>query len=148
MELFEGGRIYIFNTLRKTMKANELRIGNYVKDSVSGEVMVVNELGENVGAVLLNRDKYPLPDGWQMAYIPLTPEILEKAGFIQISDYDPEGPTHRMNSSIGVIDVCYGYSMVDIVQNIGRIRHNKIKYLHQLQNLYFALTGEELTINL
>ena len=34
----------------------------------------------------------------------------------------------------------------DNFANCNKIRWIKIKYVHQLQNIYFALTGEELTI--
>lgn len=119
------------------INANELRIGNWLNVIKVSPVQIT---ADHIKSIAEGDADY--------SAIPLTPDILQKAGFVQISDYDPEGPTHRMNSSIGVIDVSYGYSMVDVVQNIGRVRHNKIKYLHQLQNLYFALTGEELTINL
>ena len=52
--------------------------------------------------------------------------------------------------------VCYGYILFleddgeyDIfihIDNDSILLYNSIKYVHQLQNLYFALSGEELTI--
>lgn len=128
------------------INAKEFRIGNYARDEVSKEWMVVDEIGANVGAVLVNRDKYPLPDGWQMEYIPLTPEIFDKAGFsISLGGYKKLGFKLSLFHN--------GYKGADPDSFI--CQYNKteeefctIKYLHQLQNLYFALTGEELNIQL
>lgn len=81
--------------------------------------------------------------------IPLTPEILEKAGF-------GKRPLQKPKSSDGLI---YGLLNTTIVY--GRTTeggysyfldgyHNDVEVLslHQLQNLYFALTGTELQIEL
>jgi hypothetical protein len=122
------------------IKRNELRIGNYVMDNVSGEWMIVDEIGENVGAIVINRDKYPLPEGWNMGYIPLTPEILERCGFEQNS---PVYGDYYNNGDIFIFKEKDGFMLFD-EGSIG----NPFNYLHQLQNLFFALTGEELEINL
>jgi hypothetical protein len=70
--------------------------------------------------------------------IPLTPEILEKCGFQRatIGGYykDFEDITVRLFQEEGFYSLEY----------IG----TKIQYLHQLQNLYFALTSEELKVNI
>jgi hypothetical protein len=110
--------------------ANELRIGNWY----------VNQWGEylQVDADLFgsdNLESYPIP-------IPLTPEILEKCGFEKdnSSKYGGyligigEGEKIRIvnDESIGWHYPLNGY------------RRPITNYLHQLQNLYFALTGEEL----
>ena len=74
--------------------------------------------------------------------IELTPEILKKCGFelsgarlneIQITELNEIQITEFEEGYILVIYSEYEYG-------------KKIKYLHQLQNLYFALTGQELTI--
>lgn len=109
-----------------TIKPSEFRLGNYVMDAISGEWMVVDELGENIGAVLINRDKYPLPGGWQMAPIPLTADTIQKMGFKKCS--------------------CGGYKVNKFHLDKDFMYNNKVKLhnLHQLQNLYHLLTGEEL----
>lgn len=83
--------------------------------------------------------------------IPLSPEILEKAGFNRDSEgwylsadnklYDPlelngVGLYSQRNTSIFAFK--HGSSILK----------RGIKYVHQLQNIYHALTGEELTITL
>jgi hypothetical protein len=40
------------------------------------------------------------------------------------------------------------YIKIEWEEEVGQFIPNDVKYLHQLQNLYFALTGEELNINL
>lgn len=113
--------------------ASSLRIGNYVK----------------VGDIF---DIITQPSYIYMADfydpIPLTPEILEKAGFIKSpaanSTYKsvPElkAEIHFEDFRGGLVCVLYC--------STGSFIPNNIKYLHQLQNLYHALSGEELTINL
>jgi|LakMenE18May11ns_1017448.scaffolds.fasta_scaffold9172863_2 hypothetical protein len=131
------------------MKANELRIGNWVKGSFLGELCKVTQLGhekyhEYVGAEGIG---FYGQNGFEP--IPLTPEILVKAGFkrdkqghyrkyldkgrffvLRGSEYD-----YKSNSHIDCLKVMY-YDNVNVI------------YLHQLQNLYFALTGKELTFDL
>lgn len=74
----------------------------------------------------------------EMEPIPLTPEILEMAGFEV-----PDGYNDTVLYKDGI--------MIDFHLGEYKLRENnriKLKYLHQLQNLYFALTGEELEIKL
>lgn len=69
--------------------------------------------------------------------IPLTPELLKRCGFekgINNPDY------HDLRFFV-LTKIEEGYRLRNC-DYPGR----DIKYLHQLQNLYFALTGEELTI--
>ena len=66
--------------------------------------------------------------------IQLTEEWLVKFGFIKRT---PTGYYFDMGRmSINLPDFEYKNIRIDV----------KLKYVHQLQNLYFALTGEELTI--
>lgn len=128
------------------MKAQELRIGNYCRDSLTGEWLLVDEIqkGENdkhiIGFYVVNRDKFPLPDGWEAEPIPITLEILEKCGIAKQREY------------IGI-----WLLEIDIVRKIATIRDPHVhassveftcKFLHQLQNLYFVFTDKELEINL
>jgi hypothetical protein len=61
--------------------------------------------------------------------IKLTPQILEKCGF-------------EFNGGYFIIP------LKNSLYGIDKIKVGKGIFLHQLQNLYFALTGEELDINL
>jgi hypothetical protein len=120
------------------IKESELRIGNYVMDKVSGEWMIVDEIGENIGAILINRDKYPLPDGWCMEFIPLSDEAFNKLGFSKKTCWG------LGDFIIGLDGEDFIYSEFTVIYN--GITKVKVKYVHQLQNLHYALTGEELEI--
>lgn len=118
----------------------ELRIGNYLKDKISGEWMIVDEIGENVGAIIIDRSKYPLQPGWEMDYILLTPEVLQKCGF---------GKGHVTLFDKGLkLNFFDGRAYIGNLTSTSATHVEGIKYIHQLQNLYFALTGDELPISL
>lgn len=102
------------------MKANELRIGNWF--------IQYDEPEEFDG------DFYHLSD---IKFIPLTEEWLLKFGFECVFTNDDH---HYYLESIDLsLDRSY--------QPFGIGKYKlKFEYVHQLQILYFALTGEELTI--
>lgn len=127
------------------IQANELRIGNWVLFSPSGRKaavkvrpVCVKELHQNTFIV---KDKaFDLELFYESVGsqpIPLTPEILIAAGF----DVDNDGFLKKKNIfywlDIGVLQISVGYTP---------IINCPCKYVHQLQNLMFALTGSELEI--
>jgi len=80
--------------------------------------------------------------------IPLTPEILDSAGWVwneECKSYEkyPNGDV-RMNLQFRESNG--SYTMFNYV--LKAMIFDKIYYLHQLQNLYWCLTGKELEINL
>lgn len=111
------------------MKATELRIGNWVK---------VHESDKTNSIVEVYKIEEDAINGW-IFYTPisLTEEWLLKFGFGYKMIY-------RLN------DIEIGYVDDDFVKNQFTMRYGtkfiKIKYIHTLQNLYFALTGKELKI--
>ena len=104
------------------MKASELRIGNWVKDE-NGFYQIKGEH--------LDEDNFPTIQTWE---IQLTEEWLLKFGFEQTS-------LHYFKKS-GIIIQIEDDGFECFLGNI----IVKIIHVHQLQNLYFALIGEELTI--
>jgi hypothetical protein len=116
------------------MEANELRIGNWINDIMGGFCQITADDIANWEAI----NAQP---------IPLTPEILEKSGFQwEVSDHKPQCEKNGVlfflyeDGSIGV----GGWVYSDYIE----IGNANARYLHQLQNLYFALTGEELEIKI
>lgn len=103
--------------------AHELRIGNWLTSDDNSFWKVDAEVIDVVGR---RADHLYAP-------IPLTPEMLEKCGF-----------------KVTITEHTYGNGRVGIFFYVGLFTYGiaKGRYLHQLQNLYFALTGEELTVNL
>jgi hypothetical protein len=118
------------------MKAQDLRIGN--KIFYRNKVTTVNwqEL------------KWIQEGNNNFQPIPLTEEILLKCGFIS------GGAKQWLFITLDKKDECYLYfnplgKGIAIDQNgIECSFEIELNYLHQLQNIFFALTNEELTINL
>lgn len=77
--------------------------------------------------------------------IPLTEEILLKCGF------EKELDNSMVKNNVAIfLDKRFKTNLFlkDNQENKWHSINIKIKYLHKLQNLYFALTNEELEINL
>lgn len=76
--------------------------------------------------------------------IPLTPEILHKCGFASSFTSDPQEPDA---SQVYEINLLFLHQHIEKENRFfwynGDVEM-EVKYLHQLQNLYFALTGTEL----
>jgi len=124
--------------------ANELRIGNWVNFSNDGiNFKVIDISSGGIGVKNLDEETWIELD--QFSGIPLTPERLEKAGFVY--DWD----TYRLNiKGSGVIDWSDDGS-VGIGHHGDKFLfagNGPCKYVHQLQNLYWCLCGQELEINL
>lgn len=137
------------------MIANELRIGNWVSN-IHDIPMIVKAIYEdtiyvdfkgNVGA-LWEFNKYE-----PFKPIELTEEILLKCGFkhetmfiiknlylIEYGDFN-----FALDENNGFYHVKLSNHSFGHEKQVGL---GMIKYLHQLQNLYFALTGTELKIEL
>lgn len=135
------------------MKASELRIGNYV-DLINrshhihlpyGGIFKVGPI-EFFKAKLYDADKNFAIQGSHidadikdLSPIPITTEWLEKFGFGEdVTNYE-----WRTNNGF-CIDT---FSDIPGFWLLSSYRENtKVQYVHQLQNLYFALTGTELTL--
>ncbi len=122
------------------MKANELRIGNFVtaKSPLMREPFQVypQAFSQIYRADPENGECH----NWEP--IPLTEEWLMKFGFEENSD------TAQGWVTLGGEDKYLVISLPDVVFGCidGEFSIPEIKYVHQLQNLYFALTGGELII--
>jgi len=120
------------------MKANEIRIGNYV-DCVNKRHNEKYIEIESVTCEKINVEfrEYSLSD---CKPIPLTEDWLLKFGFMTNGNYWTNL----------VIDLDYitqeDYFEYEIQFPFLDWVKRDLKYVHQLQNLYFALTGEELTL--
>lgn len=120
------------------IKANELRIGNWVYDEQSkspvpirgGGIMLIDEGKRNFEA------------------IPLTSEILVSCGFENITHFEgvPTGVYKKNGLNIGLNGDDFVNAQYTVIFDDDICV--KVKFLHQLQNLYFALTGEELEVRL
>lgn len=119
------------------MNASELRIGNFVQHKCGAHYKISAY------------DIVDVADGtFYIKPIPLTEEWLLRLGFIKPDRYMSGGfmidgyeDGFFVSSGFNFCQFCLIDQMVDT-----RYISDNIKYVHQLQNLYFALTGEELTI--
>lgn len=112
------------------MKANELRIGNLV------------EYFERVTPINVVHLKYLLESSENFKPIPLTEEWLLKFGIY----FTSEKEWYQLTFTIKGLLFETASSMEGFTYNLCFDDMINIKYIHQLQNLYFALTNEELTI--
>ena len=134
------------------MKANELRIGNWVelKTEFENEIHKVYDVCQEMP--FLDTKKYGVGTIiWDEIYpIPLTEEWLIKFGFEEesLSQFVFKWQDNDNCSSFFVYSdwctISVNHSYKDSHED-DYVVHRKIEYVHQLQNLYFALTGEELT---
>jgi len=117
------------------MRSNELRIGNWVYNDFTREdievyPMMIHRLSKIEG------EHHIKP-------IPLTEDWLIKFGFQSDNLLDEDRtPILTIDCGEHVIDFIVGYYDECEVDDLS----TPCKHLHQLQNLYFALTGEEITI--
>jgi hypothetical protein len=119
------------------IKASELRIGNVIWDDTRNKVKhvthrVISDLASSAE---------PLP----YSPIQLTPEWLERCRFVwdEIPDIDG-GCNHNIYiAQWGDFEATMSDN--DIFELEGFVMPH-IKYVHQLQNLYFALSDNELEI--
>lgn len=124
------------------MNSNELRIANKLQKG-TGEIFTVLRI-DNTNDILVEEQRGLLTLNYNLFGILLTEEWLLKSGFemrgyITFLRHTYQRFVLGRNSMYTLDDNAYIYEIND---------HQlcEIKYLHQLQNLYFALTGEELTI--
>ena len=126
------------------MKVQELRIGDWYL-STKFQVPVICEMGDfyEIYARADGSAEYTVDDIFEP--IPLTEEWLLKFGFNNINskEYGIKCGSCWMSLSnpkdMGEWQDCYCWIF-------DRFKFIELKYVHQLQNLYFALTGNELTI--
>lgn len=135
------------------MEPKDLRIGNILK--YEGEYVHVTQVSmdiddeyqEIIGFCKLGKHTDEIAD-WNRALcdklnpVTLTPELLEILGFEITYPENDGGFDHYSIAGFPGFLYLGGTNYFFYT-----INDNPIVYLHQLQNIYFALTGEELEIN-
>ena len=113
------------------VKANELRIGNMLYSNLTERNFACSS--EEIYNLSMDYNEE------NANYIELTEKSFLKAGFIHKNGYGRIHSKLKGNIFISECGSYYVYQYYDI-----RI---ELKYVHQLQNLYFALCGEELVFS-
>ena len=138
------------------MKANDLRLGNLIywnilekKDTIHTVVGIRNEKPQTIPISLGESIEDYKP-------IPLTEIWLEKLGLIKknITEDMPEELKQPDIDEDGSIWYHWVQGLFNLeIQSNGEIwfelysHYKHIKYVHQLQNLYYSLTGVELSVS-
>jgi len=128
--------------------ACQLRIGNMVRFVDTKETCPIYQIEHRFRKTYRVND---LNDNDQIEPIPLTEEWILKMGFYINENGEPEKETvdgMDIALSISMNESPYKYSpwFVNKENLTYYIMGVDVKYVHSLQNLYFALTGQELTI--
>jgi hypothetical protein len=124
------------------IEEKELRIGNFVALSETDMLFKVESIS-STGLDVSNDDEETWIEIESFEPVPLTEEWLLRFGF------------EKKRQSGRIYDYCYiknglYYAPMDFhrwVYKNKSLEDVEIKYLHQLQNLHFALTGKELIYN-
>jgi len=117
--------------------AKSLRIGNWIESGITGGLFQCSAADILNIAQGLDEEK--------TSPIPLSPSVLEGLGFYRFNkpwvpaDYDPED-YNRWRFTIWDDDNGdYYYNSAEF--------QTPLQFVHQVQNLHFALTGQELIYN-
>lgn len=128
------------------MKASELRIGNLIMwDSEKTQIEIISEISKGAIGLESDTDFDTLTPIGLFKPIWLTEEWLMKLGFEKLDENTAGCIWVIVRNDIVFDDLKITQWYKPNRPKFER-RHFGIKYVHQLQNLYFALTGEELEI--
>jgi len=132
----------------RCIESRELRIGNWVLDET--RLLFIKVTGKMISKI----------DDKKLTVLPisLTPEILLECGF-QKKESIEKGLLwvvylDKMDTFFYDFDSGFLYKINEYTNNIINELHfrgvelARVDYLHDLQNIHFAITGEELEINL
>ena len=123
------------------ISANELRIGNYLL--ITGESISISSgfIADYDFSVKNNfSSNTPLIKD-SIEPIPITEEWLLKFGF----EYFESNDSYQLDTDLGFCiwgRIHYGFYIFANSEELG----SEIRYVHELQNLYFALTKKELEL--
>jgi hypothetical protein len=125
------------------MIPQELRIGNFIKDvGETQDIYTVSEITLNsftAGPMTVFRAGFEFDHG-----IPITEEWLLKFGFKREDEFSII--YLEVNALLRLQGNAHGQVALSDKRSIEQL-NVRCEYVHQLQNLYFALTGEELIYN-
>lgn len=142
------------------IKASELRIGNIIGWRTGFGQLVTGPVFQIEPDKIAISQSTPIDDNTSgqsfmklegVEPTPLTPKWLDKFGFVESNSYTENVRRFRKDNFTQLAD--YGGQMIVLPEggfaylSCGYYKNEiDCAYVHQLQNLYFALTGEELTI--
>jgi hypothetical protein len=129
------------------MKANELRIGNLVTESNIDVISIEIADLQCIKYGDTNYKPIPLTERWLLKFGFKKDEVTSDSFYISIIEDCQYLEIYPSNTEE---DCFIGYITNDFINDSedgsDPIFLNEIKHVHRIQNLYFGLTGEELTI--
>ena len=132
------------------IKATELRLGSLLFPTTKlpphfRMAVKITAIGNPIESNYIFATGNHVADEYGFNPIPLTEEWLTKLGFEK--DYDE---TYTIQTGRQAFRICPAEDNYMLYQHDVGLRwcsiHDGPDHVHQLQNLYFALTGEELTL--
>ena len=130
------------------MTSLELRIFNYLQ-SEEGKLLQVAAISiDQISCFIVDKTELVV-DGSEFKPIPITEEWLVKFGFISDGIKHLTHSIHKLTVDVRLIlmyQIVYEQPEISTLYIKGIQLISTITYVHQLQNLYYALTGKELTI--
>lgn len=136
------------------MNNRELRLGNFIQQSsikAGGSIIEKMKVGAPNGFLKVNAEYFMFYlDSYLFSPIPITEEWLIKFGFLKTSidgnfyslylnDSDEESFSRQRIEVIGL-------KYIELCRSGICFKRFECKYIHELQNLYYALTGKELEL--
>lgn len=125
------------------IKPSDLRLGNLLwydkgKDPNSARVVIVTGI-EKKEVTVSDGNLTIVLFADELKGVPLTPEWLERFGFVWSDKYYRWRKRGERGQMFGLFRPDSGDGVWTFPKFTG-----ELKYVHQVQNLYFALTGQEL----
>lgn len=127
------------------MKANELRIGNLIEYLVYPDHSQEEEWVENYVDIQDLQWLNEHPDDKHYRPMKLTEELLKRFGFEQFIDFGRKSGLFDKKPLCG-FSYSFNTNQVMIMKAGNNYWIPAVLYVHQLQNLYFTITGEELQL--
>jgi hypothetical protein len=120
------------------MKANELRIGNYVQLEGLKKPIQVSIIDTTETSTKTKAKPIPVTEEWLLKFDMVLTDGFSNSRKLYLNNYENDISKITYSHKEGLLRLSNGDTK-------GTLLIPHIKYVHQLQNLYFALTGEELT---
>jgi len=130
------------------IKANEIRVNNMIQ--YNDYIAVVTNINKSTVRIDIDNELEDLFIDYESASsIPLTEEWLLKLGFYLNDNGEPEIKTNEDYAlSISINCAPYKYTAWHVLERESKYyMMAEVKFVHQVQNLFYCLTGEELNYN-
>ena len=125
------------------MDPKVFRIGNYISTKNTSEVFIITAIEEKIHAVNAKMADALILRPEEIEPIPLSEKWLKSFGF-EMTQAEPHrkfivGQNHKIMNTVEILDAKFYYWL-------SREDYLVVKYVHQLQNIFFAITEHDLEV--